>query len=182
MERPKARPVPHDPAWSGDYEVAKRELQSALGDVALAIHHVGSTAIPGILAKPVIDILVEATSLEAIDRRTGLMASKGFMAKGEKGIAGRRYFSKDDAHGVRTHHVHAFAQGSPHLRRHLAFRDYVLAHPRVAARYNGVKQAILSDWQGLEDYIARKSAFVEETERAALEWRRTGSVHGERGV
>lgn len=103
MDRPKARPVPHDPAWFGDYEVAKRDLQSALGDVALAIHHVGSTAIPGILAKPVIDVLVEATSLEAIDQRTGPMASKGFMAKGEKGIAGRRYFSKDDAQIGRAH-------------------------------------------------------------------------------
>ncbi|MEM6585002.1 MAG: GrpB family protein [Pseudomonadota bacterium] len=171
-DRPKAWPVPHDPAWAGRFVAAKHELQEALGEVALAIHHVGSTAIPGIYAKPVIDVLIEATSLDALDQRASAMRARDYVPRGEKGISGRRYYPKDDREGVRTHHVHAFAKGSPHIERHLAFRDYLLAHRDVAARYCELKRNILKDWRGLQDYIARKASFVVETEARALAWAR----------
>lgn len=172
MKRTKKPPVPHDPAWASAFVEARGTVSDILGEDAIGIHHVGSTAIRGILAKPVIDILIEATSLEALDRKDAAFGQAGFIGKGEKGIAGRRYFMKDNKEGVRSHHIHAFARGSHHIERHLAFRDYLLAHPDVARAYSEVKERILADWRGIDDYIARKASFVVETERAALEWAR----------
>ncbi len=172
MKRTKKPPVPHDPAWADDFLTARKTVSNILGKHAVGIHHIGSTAIPAILAKPVIDILIEATSLEALERKAAAFRQAGFIGKGEKGIEGRRYFMKDNEEGVRSHHIHAFERGSPHIERHLAFRDYLLAHPDVARAYSQVKEHILADWRGIDDYIARKASFVVETERAALEWYR----------
>lgn len=172
IRRTKKPPQPHDPAWSAAFDEAQATLQGILGVDAVAIHHVGSTAIPNILAKPVIDILIEATSLEALDRRYAAFLKAGFLGKGEKGIEGRRFYIKDNAQGVRSHHIHAFTAGSFHIERHLAFRDYLLAHSEVASEYSRVKEAIAADWRGIDDYIARKASFVVQTEKAALEWAR----------
>ncbi|MEM6857367.1 MAG: GrpB family protein [Pseudomonadota bacterium] len=176
MTRTKKPPVPHDPAWASAFVAARQTISSILGDDAIGIHHVGSTAIPDILAKPVIDILIEATSLEALGRAHDAFGRAGFIGKGEKGIEGRRYFMKDNVEGARSHHIHAFAKGSPHIERHLAFRDYLLAYPDIARAYSQVKQEILADWRGIDDYIARKASFVGETERAALNWYRARSI------
>ncbi|MEL7317335.1 MAG: GrpB family protein [Pseudomonadota bacterium] len=175
MTRTKRPPEPHDPAWADAFVAAHETVASILGEDAVGIHHVGSTAIPGILAKPVIDILIEATSLEALDRKHAAFGRAGFIGKGEKGIEGRRYFMKDNDEGVRSHHIHAFGKGSHHIERHLAFRDYLIAHPDVARAYSHVKKRILADWRGIDDYIARKASFVIEIERAALEWYRSVS-------
>lgn len=175
IKRTKKPPVPHDPAWAQAFVKERETVSNILGMDAVGIHHVGSTAIPGILAKPVIDILIEAASLEALDRKHAAFRKAGFVGKGEKGIEGRRYFIKDNEKGVRSHHIHAFEKGSPHIERHLAFRDYLLAHPDVARAYSQVKERILADWRGIDDYIERKASFVVETERAALEWYRARS-------
>lgn len=172
MKRTKKPPVPHDPAWADAFVAARKTILEIMGEDAIAIHHVGSTAIPGILAKPVIDILIEASSLEALDSKHAAFGRAGFLGMGEKGIEGRRYFVKDNEGGVRSHHIHAFANGSPHIERHLAFRDYLLAHADKARAYSQVKERILADWHGIDHYIARKASFVVETERAALEWYR----------
>lgn len=170
--RTKKPPLPHDPAWASAFVSARETISNILGEGALGIHHVGSTAIPDILAKPVIDILIEASSLEALDRAHAAFREAGFIGKGEKGIKGRRYFMKDNEEGVRSHHIHAFEKGSHHIERHLAFRDYLLAHPQIAQAYSQVKERIVADWRGIDDYIARKASFVVETERAALDWYR----------
>lgn len=124
--------VPHDAVWAAQFEDEATAIRSALGGSALAIHHIGSTSIPDILAKPIIDILVEVPSLAELDRVAPAMAHHGYEALGAFGIRGRRYFRKDDAGGGRTHHVHAFRAGTPHVVRHLAFRDFLRAHPDVA--------------------------------------------------
>ncbi|MEM1196986.1 MAG: GrpB family protein [Pseudomonadota bacterium] len=180
MRRTKKPPTPYDPAWPAAFARARETIASIMSADAIAIHHVGSTAIPGILAKPVIDILIEASSLEALDQRRAAFWNAGFLGKGEKGIKGRRFYIKDNYQGVRSHHIHAFEQGSFHIERHLAFRDYLLAHPEIASAYSQVKERILEDWRGTDDYIARKSSFVVEAERAALDWARKRAT-GERG-
>lgn len=172
MTQTRKPPVPHDPAWASAFFEARGTIANVLGKDALGIHHVGSTAIPDILAKPVIDILIEATSLDALDRAHAAFGRAGFIAKGENDIEGRRYFIKDDEQGVRSHHIHAFAKGSHHIERHLAFRNYLLAHTKTARAYSQVKERILGDWHGIDDYIARKASFLVETERAALQWYR----------
>ncbi|MDF7815899.1 GrpB family protein [Hymenobacter sp. YC55] len=135
--------VPYDPRWSQAYAQEALALHHALGDTVLAIHHVGSTAIPGILAKPIIDILCVVVSLAAVDAGVHRLQSLGYLAKGEGGIVGRRYFQKKNQRGVRSHHGHVFRTGST-LERHLAFRDFLLAHPATAARYSAVKPTALA--------------------------------------
>ena len=115
--------VPYQPQWPAAFERAAREVKIALRESLLAIHHIGSTSIPGIHAKPIIDMLAVAGSLSRIDELAERMREIGYEVMGEFGIPGRRYFRRDNAAGVRTEQVHTFAAESPHVRRHLAFRD-----------------------------------------------------------
>jgi GrpB-like predicted nucleotidyltransferase (UPF0157 family) len=99
------------------------------------------------------------------------MESLGYHPMGEFGIPGRRYFRRLTPAGDRTHHVHAFQQGSPHIPRHLAFRDYLRAHPAVATEYGELKQRLAQAHpQDLEAYMAGKDPFIKQTETKALEW------------
>lgn len=148
---PKAVPqsaasVSYDPAWPAAYMDEAARLVAALGPALVALHHIGSTTVPGLRAKPIIDLLAEGTSLAAVDRAAPQIVALGYEAMGAFGIQGRRYFRKTDAAG-RTHHLHAFEAGSPHVHRHLAFRDYLRAHPQEAAAYAALKIQLLADGQ-----------------------------------
>src|SRR5581483_9409001 len=101
--------VPYDPRWPAAFERAAREVREALGESLLAIHHIGSTSIPGIHAKPIIDMLAVASDLSRVDQCAERMRGIGYEAMGEFGIGGRRYFRRDNPAGVRTEQVHAFA-------------------------------------------------------------------------
>lgn len=163
--------VPHNPRWKDAFQAEATLLQHTLGDAIVAIHHIGSTAVPDILAKPIIDILIEVHSLEDMDQRAQHMENAGYEAMGEYGITGRRYFRKSNTAGVRTHHIHTFTAGDKHALRHLTFRDYLLAHPDKAQAYSDLKQT-LSDKHGqlAQGYQDLKSPFVEATQQAALRW------------
>src|SRR5690349_12809199 len=106
--------TPYDPQWLQIFELASAEIAAAMEDCLAEIHHIGSTSIPGMSAKPVIDMLAVVRDIAAVDVCTAAMESLGYEAMGEFGIAGRRYFRRDDATGRRTDQVHAFAVGSPH--------------------------------------------------------------------
>jgi GrpB-like predicted nucleotidyltransferase (UPF0157 family) len=163
--------VPHRESWKCDFEREALQVESAIAPTLLAFHHIGSTAIPGIHAKPIIDILAEVDSLEALDARQVEMERLGYEVMGEFGIPGRRYFRKGNAEGLRTHQIHAFAAGSPHLVRHLAFRDYLRACPSVAQEYSDLKVRLVEACHGdLEAYMDGKDPFIKQTERDALAW------------
>jgi len=163
------RVASYDPAWPARYEKEACVLRVVLGDVLIRSHHVGSTSVPGLPAKPIIDICLEVRGLGALDARNDRMRSLGYVPRGEFGIPGRRYFPKggDD----RTHHVHAYLAGDPNVGRHLAFRDYLRFHPAVAQAYAQVKREAsakhLTDSAG---YQAYKNAFIARTLEAALAW------------
>lgn len=159
--------VPHDPEWAAAFVAEARALTGAMGETCTALHHIGSTAIPGILAKPIIDILGEVSSFELLDGATGRIESLGYTAMGEFGIEGRRYFRKDDAEGRRTHHLHVFEAVSLHIDRHLAFRDYLLRHPAKAAEYSALKAALVASGTPYQD---GKNAFVKAAEAEAINW------------
>lgn len=164
-----------------DFEREAVAVESAIGSILLALHHIGSTAIPGIYAKPIIDILAEVERLEALDARRVEMEGLGYEVMGEFGIPGRRYFRKDQADGQRTHQIHAFAAGSPHVARHLAFRDYMRAHPAIAQEYSDLKVRLVGSCHGdREAYMDGKDPFIKQTERDALAWQtaRTLEMHG----
>src|SRR5258705_11548656 len=132
----------HREQWKSDFETEAVQVQLVLGPALKALHHIGSTAIPRIYAKPIIDMLAEVESLASIDARRKEIEGLGYTAMGEFGIPGRRYFQKDDSAGNRSHHLHIFVSGSPHAVRHLAFRDYLRAHQDIAREYSDLKQRV----------------------------------------
>jgi GrpB-like predicted nucleotidyltransferase (UPF0157 family) len=109
----KIEVLPHNPQWKHDFHGESKQIRRALGETVVAIHHIGSTAIPNIYAKPIIDLLVEAKYIEKIDDQTSVMKALGYEAMGEFGIPSRRYFRKHNPAGIRTHHVHIFPVNSP---------------------------------------------------------------------
>ncbi|MEM9725428.1 MAG: GrpB family protein [Pseudomonadota bacterium] len=165
---------PHTPRWSEDFRREKAEILNALGDHQIALHHIGSTAVPALLAKPIIDLLGETSDLRAFDAIAVVLESLRYQAMGAYGIEGRRFFRKFDREGRRSHHLHVFERGSPHIERHLAFRDYLIAHPEAASAYGALK-ADLTRGAGVtwEQYIAGKDSFVRLTEASALKWARS---------
>ena len=168
----KVEVVPHDPRWRDAFEAEAKHVAAALGENVVAIHHIGSTAIPNIYAKPVVDLLVEVGDIAGVDGRRSAMESLGYEVMGEYGIPGRRYFRKDDQEGIRTHNVHAFEAGSGEVERHLAFRDYMIAHPGDARRYSELKRKLAEEHpQDLDGYMDGKDGFIKEMDRRAARWR-----------
>ena len=100
------------------------------------------------------------------------MEGLGYEAMGEYGIPGRRYFRRNNSAGTRTHHVHGFEIGTPHILRHLAFRDYLLAHPSIARDYGELKKRLAAAHPSDEvAYADGKDAFVKDHQRRALSWK-----------
>lgn len=164
--------VPHDPRWAEMFACESRRVADALGANVVVVHHIGSTAVPTIYAKPIIDLLVEVVDVHAIDVRNPAMEALGYEACGEFGIPGRRYFRKDDDDAVRTHHVHAFTAGCEEVTRHLAFRDFLLAHPDWARRYSDLKRNLVAAHpDDIEKYMDGKDPFIKEADRMAAAWR-----------
>ncbi|ELY5828310.1 GrpB family protein [Cronobacter turicensis] len=158
---------PYNPAWPAQFAEEEKRVREALGDVALAVHHIGSTSVPGLAAKPVIDMLIEVTGLAELDARNDAMRALGYTPRGEFGIPGRRYFIKGDV--VRTHHLHAFVAASEHVTRHLAFRDYLRRHDVVMQEYAQIKFAAARDSGFQSDiYSELKNDFIARVERQAL--------------
>ena len=173
--------VPHDPAWAARAEGLIAELHAAVPGVFGAVHHVGSTAVPGLAAKPVIDLLAEVEALEALQGARGALAGLGWRWRGENGLAGRRYFTRDDPEtGTRAAHLHVYARGDPAIAWHLAFRDRLRAvrslldHPGLFSDYEplggggcGTLEADPGAWVELKDTSAYASDHVYEATEAA---------------
>lgn len=165
--------IPHDPNWSAEFTVEAARVQVVLPGVIASVHHIGSTAVPGICAKPIIDILLEVHDHQTLDTRSAVLTDLGYEAMGEFGIPGRRYFRKNAVAGLRTHQIHAFEKGSPHIGRHLAFRDYLIAIPDIARAYSLLKQQLAAAYpDDLEAYITGKDSFIKLHETRAIAWKR----------
>lgn len=168
----KVKVVAHDPTWRNTFEAESKSVGAALGENVVAIHHIGSTAIPNIYAKPVIDILVEVRNINEVEKRTSAMESIGYEAMGEYGIPNRRYFRKNNQKGIRTHQIHIFEIGSAQIARHLSFRDYMIAHTEEAQKYSELKRKLADEHPlNMEAYIDGKDDFIKEIDRRASQWR-----------
>ncbi|WP_199247897.1 GrpB family protein [[Phormidium] sp. ETS-05] len=164
--------VPHDPQWADAFAVESQQIADALGENVVAIHHIGSTAIPMIYAKPIIDLLVEVKDINQVNQQNSTLESLGYEVMGEFGIPGRRYFRKNNPAGMRTHHVHIFEVGSPQVERHLNFRDYMIAHPEAAQKYSDLKQELGQKYPNdIEKYMDGKDGFIQEIDQKAARWR-----------
>jgi GrpB-like predicted nucleotidyltransferase (UPF0157 family) len=164
--------VPHSPGWAAQFQAEADRLTAVLGGEVVAVHHIGSTAIPGISAKPIIDILLEVRGVERLDYLGPEMAALGYEGRGEFGLPGRRYFARS-TDGRRTHQIHAYTTGNPELERHLAFRDYMLSHPDDAEAYGRLKESLAEEFPtDIEGYMDGKDPFIKEMEKQALAWSR----------
>ena len=165
--------APHSATWAEAFEREASAIADALSGLSIELHHIGSTAIPGIVAKPVIDMLGIVPALEALDARADRLAALAYEALGEFGIAGRRYFRKDAPDGARTHQLHAFAAGAPEIQRHLDFRDYLRAFPAEAAAYAALKEGLAARCgSDMHAYSDGKTEFIRAVERHAAMWRK----------
>ena len=164
--------VPHNPQWRDAFEMERMQIADALGNNVVAIHHIGSTAIPNIYAKAIIDLLVAVKDITGVDTQTSAMVSLGYEPMGEYGIPGRRYFRKNNQEGIRTHHIHAFEANSAEVERHLAFRDYMIAHRGDAEKYSDLKRKLAEEHpHSLDEYMDGKDGFIKEIDRRAAQWR-----------
>ena len=164
--------VPHDPRWAELFRREAEQVRQALGANVVAVHHIGSTAVPTIYAKPILDLLVEVHDVAAIDACDAAMRALGYEPRGEFGIPGRRFFRKDDAAGIRTHHIHAFDAGTPQVTRHLAFRNFLIAHPDWAQRYSDLKRELaVTCHDDIEAYMDGKDALIREIDALAAQSR-----------
>ena len=166
--------VPPDPAWPQRAEEESARFAAAVGEPGLlAIHHIGSTSVPGLAAKPLLDLMPEVSELAVIDRARAAIEAAGYAFWGEYGIAGRRFCPRLAADGTRLANVHCFATGDPGLARHLAFRDYLRTHPEIARAYADEKRRCAAlHPEDPAGYSEAKSAFVKRVEAEAVAWQR----------
>ena len=163
--------IPHDCDWAESFLAASSTVIGALGCNAVEAHHIGSTAIPGILAKPIIDILIVIKEIHEVDECNPDMAEFDYEPMGEYGIAGRRYFRRNGSDGRRTHHVHIYERGSEQINRHVAFCEFLIAHPEWARRYSDLKRDLAQKFPDSKaDYVSGKDAFIKNVDKIAALW------------
>jgi GrpB-like predicted nucleotidyltransferase (UPF0157 family) len=150
----------YDGSWPDRFERLKVRLLRALADSAVAVEHIGSTAVPGLPAKPIIDIDVVVSSDDEVSGAVERLASLGYEHEGDLGVAGREAFRWPA--GERRHHVYVVVEGSHAHRRHVLLRDYLRTHPDEAATYGELKREFARrHGSDRTAYTDAKSAFIE---------------------
>ena len=158
--------LPYDACWKMDFLRIKDELQDALKGLALRIEHVGSTSVPGLSAKPIIDIDVVIEDDSRLEAVISALRGIGYRHEGNLGIVGREAFAYDGKEHLRRHHLYVCPEDSPELKRHIAFRDYLRSHPGAARDYSRVKEEVAALYpHDIEKYIEHKSPFIEKIYR-----------------
>lgn len=168
----KVEVLPHQVQWSELFREERKRIKNVFEEEILNVFHIGSTAIPNIKAKPVIDIMVEVTNIANVDNFNSDMEKLGYEALGENGIPKRRFFIKGGDN--RTHHVHIFEHGNEEIIRHLTFRDYMIAYPEEAMKYSQLKEYLAEKFpNNIEKYIEGKNNYIKEIDNKAEKWSRT---------
>lgn len=160
----------HNPEWLILAEQEKKKLLSQLPIEIIEIYHIGSTSIPGIKAKPILDFVVEVGQMKDLLDSQDILIRLGYTPKGESGIPGRQFFTKD-TNGSRSHHLHAFETGHPDIIRHIAFRDYLRSNPEAAREYEELKEELAQKFPKKSgDYTEAKSDFILTMDQVARSW------------
>ncbi len=161
--------VPYNPNWPRSYQEEAKKIEGTLGRNCITIHHIGSTAVPGLTAKPIIDIMIVVRDILEVDKALTAFEELGYIAKGEHGIPFRRYFQKGtDLH---THHIHIYEEGSPDIERLLHFRDYLTTNPEARQEYESLKAALAKQHKDdAQRYQKDKDTFIQKIdEKAAID-------------
>ncbi len=164
--------VPYDPAWPAQFRALRDRAAAALGPLALAIEHVGSTAVPGLAAKPVIDMDVVVADAACLGEAIQRLATLGYVPEGDRGIPGRQAFRWPA--GEARHHLYICPADSPALDDHRTLRDYLRAHPTVAEDYARLKRRAAEQYaHDREAYMREKGPYVDYITAEARTWAQT---------
>ena len=163
--------VAYDPRWVEQYNSEALKIKGILQDNCVTIHHIGSTAVKGLYAKPIIDIMPVVHSLEEVDGVSTEFEKIGYEYMGEFGIKGRRYLRKGG--NDRTHHIHIFREdNTADISRHLAVRDYLRTHKDVCEKYSALKRTLAQKYPyDIDSYCDGKDSFVRQMEKDAMIWK-----------
>ena len=168
--------VPYDPQWPRTFESLREVYLRALGDLAVAVEHVGSTSVPGLAAKPIIDVDVVFRSCDDLPGVVGLLAVLGYRHQGDIGVPGREAFAREGGDVPRdgggrcwpAHHLYVCASDSDELRQHLTFRDWLRGNPAAVAEYAMLKHHLADVYRDDRDgYSDAKTDFIEEALKRA---------------
>ena len=156
--------APYDPTWPARFEEEAKRLSQALGELAVRIDHIGSTSVPGLAAKPVIDIQISVARLEPLDPIRNSLAGAGYTHHPSDWDAFYPFFHKP-ATWPHTHHLHVCTTGGREERRHLAFRDFLRANPGIAREYEALKRRLAAEhsaesFESRNAYAEAKSEFI----------------------
>lgn len=163
MRTAKVIVLPYDAAWADAFQAISDEIRRALGELALGIEHVGSTSVPGMSAKPCIDLDVVIRDDSVLPDVIGKLAAAGYIHEGDLGIPGREAFCYTGKQHLMKHHLYVCPEMSEELHRHITFRDYLRTHPAAAAQYSSVKEQAAQLFPDDNDrYMAYKAPCIKE--------------------
>jgi GrpB-like predicted nucleotidyltransferase (UPF0157 family) len=166
----------YSPDWPAEFQREAARLRELLPGEIVTVHHIGSTSVPGLAAKRVIDLLPLIRSVSRLDDLTGNLEAAGYKAWGEYGLPGRRFFTKDH-NGYRTHNLHFYEANDPDVERHLAFCAFLRKHDSIRDEYGAMKRALFLRLEpDMEAYNAAKDDWIKQVERLALAWYRGAGV------
>jgi GrpB-like predicted nucleotidyltransferase (UPF0157 family) len=149
----------YDPAWARDFEMLRQRIWPEVADVALRIEHVGSTSVPGLAAKPIIDMSIVVASRNDVPKTIERLAPLGYVHRGTLGIDDREAF--DHPADLRRHNLYVCPAETIGIVNQIAVRDYLRAHPEVAARYGALKKQLADRFPSdIDSYVFGKTDFV----------------------
>lgn len=164
--------VPYDSSWPREFDVERERIAVALGSVALRIDHNGSTSVPGLAAKPIIDIQISVRDLQPMDAYSISLVRLGYVHLPHPDDAFCPFLHRPSS-WPHTHHVHVVQSGGEEERRTLGFRDYLRGHATCAREYEDLKRSLAAqhnaaDFSSRQAYAEAKGAFIEDVIRRAL--------------
>jgi len=167
--------VPYDASWPAQFEKEAATLKSILGDEAIAIHHVGSTAIPGISAKPYIDVLVVVEDLKKVLEYYESMKAAGYLPKGNYTGIGEEFFVIEQ-NGSWVRNIHVLSEGNPGIDAMLDFRDYLRKHMDDSKAYEDLKVELKQKYPNdYNDYKMQKDIFIKSLKEKVVAWKKSTS-------
>lgn len=165
--------APYSPLWRRKFAAEKRRLERHLAPRRHILEHIGSTAVPGLDAKPIIDVAILIPTFRSLRRWILALESAGYLYKGEYGLSGRHFFTRGNPV---THHLHLVTPETTHWDDWLLFRDYLRAIPSAAIVYNRTKQQLARRFAAdREAYTRAKTPLVKKLMRAARRWRKNNA-------
>lgn len=151
--------VDYDPHWVDTFERVRAQVWPAVREVASGVEHVGSTSVPGLAAKPIVDVVVVVPNASDVALGIERLAAIGYVHRGNLGIEGREAF--ENPAGLPAHHLYLCPTGSAPLANFRALRDHLRAHPESAAAYAALKRRLAAEFpHDVESYVSGKSDFI----------------------